>query len=124
MKKFSLIMLAGAMLFAINTAQAQSDNSGYVYLDLVGKAKMFSSKINVTVDVGVKLKAFASNKLKDPSTGKPIVFNSMVDALNYMGARGWNFEQAYVITDGNSSEYHYLMTKPRDQVEGLPAEGE
>ena len=123
MKKISLLIIAGAMLFTVNTAQAQSSEEGYVFLDLVGRAKMMSTKITVTVDVGEKLKAFASNKLKDPATGKPIAFNSMVDALNYMGERGWDFEQAYVVTDGNSSVYHYLMKKPRSHVEGLPAGG-
>ena len=47
----------------------------------------------------------------DESTGKPKVFNSMVDALNYMGSMGWNFEQAYVITMGNQNVYHFLLSQ-------------
>lgn len=121
MKKLKLLLFAAVFMFGMNTVQAQAQNSGFVYLDLVGQAKMFSNKITITVDVGEKLKAFASNRLKDPTTGKPIVFYTMVDALNYMGERGWEFEQAYVITDGNNSAYHYLMKKRRDLVEGLPA---
>jgi hypothetical protein len=27
--------------------------------------------------------------LKDPATGKPLAFNSIVDALNYLGKKGW-----------------------------------
>lgn len=39
-------------------------------------------------------------------TGKNIVFNSMVDAMNFMGKLGWEFEQAYVVTMGGQNVYH------------------
>ncbi len=35
----------------------------------------------------------------------------MVDAMNYMGKRGWEFEQAYVVTIGNQNVYHWLLSK-------------
>ena len=39
----------------------------------------------------------------------------MVDAMNYMGELGWEFEQAYVVTFGSgsssSSVYHWLLSK-------------
>jgi len=28
-----------------------------------------------------------------------------------MGKKGWNFEQAYVVTIGNQNVYHWLMSK-------------
>ena len=43
--------------------------------------------------------------------GKDIKFNSMVDAMNYMGARGWKFETAYVVTVANQNVIHWLMSK-------------
>ena len=43
--------------------------------------------------------------------GDPIKFNSMVDAMNYMGRIGWEFTQAYVITIGKQNVYHWLLKK-------------
>ena len=45
------------------------------------------------------------------SNGKKIVFNSMVDGMNYMGKFGWKFAQAYAITIGQSNVYHWLLYK-------------
>lgn len=41
------------------------------------------------------------------------VFNSMVDGMNYMGKDGWEFVQAYTITNPgtNSNIYHWLLKK-------------
>jgi hypothetical protein len=35
----------------------------------------------------------------------------MVDALNYMGEKGWEFVQAYVVTISNQNVYHWLLKK-------------
>ena len=48
------------------------------------------------------------------SNGKKIVFNSMVDGMNYMGKFGWKFAQAYAITTGTTGKYflyHWLLYK-------------
>ena len=54
-----------------------------------------------------------ANELVDEN-GEKIVFNSMIDAMNYMGALGWNFVQAYAITMANANVYHYIMYKDID----------
>ena len=41
----------------------------------------------------------------------------MVDAMNYMGKRGWKFEQAYVVTTSNQNVYHWLLSKEVTQDE-------
>ncbi|MFY9352844.1 MAG: hypothetical protein WBI52_07555 [Bacteroidales bacterium] len=84
----------------------------FVYAEIVGTAKFMSTKIIIQIDFGQKMNAFADNRLKDPKTGKPIVFNSMIDALNFMGKQGWEFVQAYTITEGNNGVYHYILKKP------------
>jgi len=47
--------------------------------------------------------------MKDEQTGKVKSFNSMVDALNYMGNNGWEFVQAYIVTSGQQNVYHWLL---------------
>lgn len=76
-----------------NTAIAQSDEplsneSKFVYCQLVGTQKILSTKISISVDFGEAKNMWKDNRLKDEITGKVQVFNSMVDALNYMGEDG------------------------------------
>lgn len=88
-----------------------------VYCEIVGKAKgLFGQKVEIDVDFGQKKGFFESisgNPLKDDS-GKIVSFNSMIDALNHMGERGWLFVNAYYITVKDQNVYHYVMRKPVD----------
>ena len=93
MKKLILLM-AAACICGFAGAQQK------VYCELLGQGKLFSSKVTVTVDFGQD--QWQNNKLVDEN-GKKIVFNSMIDAMNFMGKLGWEFEQAYVITVGSGS---------------------
>ncbi len=97
-------------LIALFAANAQ----GKIYCELVGTQRLLSTKVTVEVDFGQQSKFFADNRLVDEK-GQVVVFNSMVDAMNYMGELGWEFEQAYVVTFGSgsssSSVYHWLLSK-------------
>lgn len=90
-----------------------------VFCELLGTGKLFSTKVTVTVDFGQETKFWTGNSkefLVDEN-GKKIIFNSMVDAMNYMGKRGWKFEQAYVVTTSNQNVYHWLLSKEVTQDE-------
>ena len=65
--------------------------------------------------------------------GKPMLFNSMVDAMNFMAGLGWKFEAAYVISmpnpmGGAQHVYHWLLSKDitagDNAVEGLKTQGQ
>lgn len=96
------------------------------YAEIVGTSKLFSSKVTVEIDFGQENKFFSfrdKNRIIDPETGKPKDFNSMVDAMNYMGTLGWKFVQAYVITESSTNVYHWLMSRElssEDMEEYLP----
>tara|TARA_B100000767_G_C19363224_1_gene368689 strand:+ start:126 stop:485 length:360 start_codon:yes stop_codon:yes gene_type:complete len=84
------------------------------FIEIVGTAKLLSSKITIMIDFGQSTKLFGNNKKQFSildKDNKKVVFNSMIDALNFMTTNGYKFEQAYVVTVGNSSTYHYLMSK-------------
>ncbi len=109
MKK--LLFLAIIAILSINVANAQSVPTK-VYCELVGTQKFMSAKVTVQVDFGQDPNT--NSKLVDEN-GKKITFNSMVDAMNYMGKLGWEFEAAYVITTGSGATaqnvYHWLLSK-------------
>lgn len=115
MKKISLLIMA---VMAFGLAQAQNPHK--VYCELLGQAKLFSSKVTVTVDFGQN--QWQNNKLVDEN-GKNITFNSMVDAMNFMGELGWEFEQAYVITIGSGASsqnvYHWLLSRYITEEEAI-----
>jgi hypothetical protein len=80
------------------------------YCLIVGTAKFFSTKVIVSIDFGQETEFFDSKRYKDEN-GKVVNFNSMIDALNYMNSKGWVFINAYPISVGSGSVYHYLMKR-------------
>ena len=84
-----------------------------MFCELLGHGKIFSTKVNVTVDFGQETsiwRKYMDHYLVDEN-GDKIKFNSMVDAMNYMGRLGWKFEQAYVVTTDMQNVYHWLLSK-------------
>ncbi len=108
----TLIVMMGLPLICLG-----QQNPKFVYCEIVGTSQAFSRKITIVVDFGEKMSVWADNRMKD-ETGKPIVFNSMIDGLNFMGKRGWLFMQAYSVSYANNGQvYHYLLSKPFDELD-------
>ncbi|MDR9399337.1 MAG: hypothetical protein RI562_09755 [Salibacter sp.] len=83
------------------------------YVEIVGASKAFSSKLNIQIDFGQEVKFLKASKntvIKDKE-GKNLEFNSMVDALNFMSANGYEFVDSYAITVSNSNVFHFLLRK-------------
>ncbi|MCL1937228.1 MAG: hypothetical protein FWF52_02395 [Candidatus Azobacteroides sp.] len=106
MKKIILLSVFVLVCFCVNAEQ-----KCYVYCELVGTSKLFSSKVNVQADFGQQTSFWKGVDYLKDENGKKIVFNSMVDAMNFMGTQGWEFVQAYVITSGQQNVYHWLLKK-------------
>lgn len=108
MKKMLLNIALALIACFVSNAQ------GKIYCELLGTQQFLSKKVTVQVDFGQQSKFFSDNRLVDEK-GEVIIFNSMVDAMNYMGTLGWEFEQAYVVTvgtgSGASNVYHWLLSK-------------
>ena len=82
MKRFVFI-LASLIVFSLS-ASAQGRK---VYCELLGTQKFMSTKVTISVDFGQERKFFGDNRMVDEN-GNVQVFNSMVDAMNYMGSLG------------------------------------
>ena len=100
-----------------------------VYCEIESYTKrILTNKVAVKVDFGQEADfRYKDNRLVDEN-GEDIIFNSIVDAANYMAKRGWVFKQAYVIqdiSDGDSGAVttHWIMAKkvtcPEQILEGL-----
>lgn len=66
-----------------------------------------------------------SNQTLVDENGKNLSFNSMVDAMNFMGELGWEFEQAYIVTIGSGASaqnvYHWLLSRYISEEEAVGA---
>lgn len=110
MKKAIFLLIVSLSVFV---SFAQDNQPQRVYCELLGNSGMFSSKCKVTVDFGQNTSFWKGTKDQQlvDENGKDIKFNSMVDAMNFMGKLGWKFVQAYAITIGNNNVYHWLLYK-------------
>lgn len=110
MKKVLFIALC-CIIAACATAQTKK-----VYCQLLGwntNVLGLQGKVKVEVDFGGK-KSMWGNDGRDlliDENGKDIKFNSMVEAMNYMGSKGWTFEAAYTVTIASQNVIHWLLSK-------------
>lgn len=109
MKKVLFILMLVLASMSVSAQNAKGNGEKYdVYCEIVGTSKLLSTKVTVQVDFGQSKWENANLYDKD---GKKIKFNSMMDALDYMGKRGWKLCQTYAIGSGGSYVYHYIMVK-------------
>ena len=98
----------------------EKDTINYTYCELVGIGKHMTNKVTVKIEVGQEQSLLSL--FRNPVTGMPLIFNSMIDGLNYMSKDKWEFVHAYAITEGYGSsfarnEYHFILKKPTYLIE-------
>ena len=117
MKRLLLILLIATALSARGQNVADTVQTKTVFAELLGwntNVLGLGSKSKVEVDFGEENWGWQGNDGRNilvDENGKDIKFNSMVDAMNFMGERGWVFEAAYVVTVANQNVVHWLMSK-------------
>ncbi len=104
-----------------------NESSVEQYCELVAQNRILSRKVNIDVDYGDERKLFRDYRLKDES-GRLKKFNTVVDALNYMGQQGWKLVNAFLVTEGTGATvnnvYHYVFKKEFSKEEVDKAEGQ
>lgn len=111
MKKVSLFF--SLLLIASLTTFAQVEPTQFVYAEIVGNQRLFSKKVSVRIDYGQESKLFEDERIRN-DYGRIKVFNSMVDALNFMASYDWQFVQAYVEPQEDGNVFHWIMKREKD----------
>ena len=108
MKKFIAIF---CFLIALKS-NAQDTARVEQYCEVVATARLLSNRVTVDIDYGETRSIWKDNRLKDEN-GKLIKFNTLVDALNYLGRNGWKLVNAFPInsTSNSAPVYHYVFKK-------------
>ena len=110
---FFLIMILNSFYLCsqtVNGVPIADINTEYV--QIVGTAKLLSQKVSIEIDFGQENKLFNARDTQFRNKdGKLVIFNSMIDALNFMSENGYDFVDAYTITISSQNVYHYLLKK-------------
>ena len=121
--KYALILLLLFLLFIDLNSQDTIIVPNYVYSEIVGTQKFLSTKVNVEIYYGQESSFFTDKRIRDEVTGEVKSFNSMIDALNFMALKGWEFVHAYVVIRNDINYYHWLLKRPlsdKEKIDFIP----
>lgn len=108
MKKVVIISI---VLLSSIVSNAQTDTSKIEqYCQLIVMQRLLSNKVTIDLDFGEEKSFWKNHRLKS-ADGKIKKFNTVIDAMNYMGTAGWIFINAYPIRTGESEIYHFAFKK-------------
>jgi len=108
MKKVVIISI---VLLSSIVSNAQTDTSKVEqYCQLILMQRLLSNKVTIDLDFGEEKSFWKDTRLKT-ANGKIKKFNTIIDAMNYMGTAGWIFINAYPIRTGESEIYHFAFKK-------------
>lgn len=85
------------------------------YVQIVGRSTFLNSRISINIDFGQRNKAFnvKDTQIRDKK-GKLAKFNSMIDALNFMSANGYEYVDSYVLLAPQQN-----MTQPQQPLQSV-----
>src|SRR3954468_19540877 len=101
----------GLFLFLSYSSFAQADTSKIEqYCQIIATPRLFSNKVTIDIDFGEEKSFWRDTRLKTYD-GKFKMFNSIIDALNFMGQEGWIFIDSYPVHNNQSDIYHFGFKK-------------
>jgi hypothetical protein len=107
MKKIFIIALILGSLHSF----AQTDSIKVEqFCQVIAKPRLLSNKVTIDIDFGDE-KSFWSDTRLRTWEGKIKQFNTIIDAMNFMGREGWSFINAYPVRYGDSEIFHFAFRK-------------
>jgi hypothetical protein len=116
MKKFLMISI---FLTSTLVSMAQSDTSKVEqYCQVIATPRLLSNKVTIDIDFGDEKSIWRDTRLKTDG-GRLKKFNTVIDALNYMGMAGWIFLNAYPVRVGETEIFHFAFKKqfPKSELQ-------
>ena len=105
------LLAIGIFLISTLISNAQIDTSKVEqYCQVIATPKLLSNKVTIDIDFGEEKSFWRDTRLKTDA-GKLKKFNTVIDALNYMGREGWIFLNAYPVRMGETEIYHFAFKK-------------
>jgi hypothetical protein len=108
MKKIALVII---MALSASSLFAQADTARIEqYCQIIVTPRLLSNKVTIDIDFGEEKSYWRDTRLRTYE-GKLKKFNTVIDAMNFMGKDGWKFINAYPVTTGNTTIYHFAFKK-------------
>lgn len=105
------LLIIGVFLISTQGLNAQTDTSKVEqYCQVLATPRLLSNKVTIDIDFGDEKGFWQDNRLKTDG-GKIKKFNTIVDAMNYMGREGWIFINAYPVRTGQTEIFHFAFKK-------------
>ena len=78
---------------------------------MIATGKLLSNKVTIDINYG-EARSFWKDYRVKTEEGKLKKFNSVIDAINYLGKDGWKLVNAFPVSAGNGPMvYHYIFKK-------------
>ncbi len=108
--KMKTLQIVAMLMLSYLAVKAQSKYE--VYCELLAEQKgLFTRKIKIRVDFGQKATWWKGIEILKDDKEKALVFNSVIDALNYMAKADWKLVNAFPVSYKNQNVYHYVFKK-------------
>lgn len=105
------LIISISILLATYAANAQADTTTIEkYCQIIATPRLLSNKVTIEIDLGAENSFWADNRLRNYD-GTLRKFNTIIDAMNFMGQEGWVFINAYPVYNGNITIYHFAFKK-------------
>ena len=105
------IILIGIIFVSPFASFSQNDTTKIEqYCELVATPRAFSNRVTIDINYGEEKSIWKDTRLKTDE-GKLKKFNTVVDALNYLGKEGWIFVNAFPVINGNTHVFHFVFRK-------------
>ncbi|MDQ2719924.1 MAG: hypothetical protein M3Z26_09240 [Bacteroidota bacterium] len=106
MKKIFTFLL---LIFYFNS-YSQDTTMVEQYCELIATGRVLSNKVTIDIDYGHERSFWNDHRLKEED-GKLKKFNTVVDAVNYLGKTGWKLVNAFPASTSDGPIYHYIFKK-------------
>jgi len=118
MKKSFIII---NFLIATSASFAQTDTTKIEqYCQVIATPRLLSNKVTIDIDFGEEKSFWRDTRIKTYD-GRFEKFNTIIDALNFMGKEGWIFINAYPVRYNDTEIYHFGFRKvfTKSEIESL-----
>ncbi len=117
-----ILIFCIALCCSLQSFSQQDSTTIEQYCAVVASPRLLSSKVTINIDYGESRNVWKDNRLKTEE-GKVKKFNTVIDALNYMGSNGWQLVNAFPVSTGsNAFVYNYVFRKIFLREEGVEIE--
>jgi hypothetical protein len=109
MKRLKLVLLLS--VYFLNGYSQQDSAKVEQYCEVVATGRLLSNKVTIDIDYGEERSIWKDHRVRTEE-GRLKKFNSVIDAINYLGKDGWKLVNAFPVSTGNGPMvYHYVFKK-------------